>query len=264
MSRKGLFYLLIGLTLLYLLLSPLNGVEKGLLIHLDKQNTPPSWHAFFGTDDLGRDLFSRCLFALKTSVIVGLCATFIDMTVGAFYGAAAALLPPRYAGPLTRFLDVMTILPQMLLSILVLMIVKHGFYSLIIAISLTGWISTARVMRAEILKLKTADFIVALKDLGFKPLTIFFKHLFPSCYSTLLVSSALCLPQAIFSEAFMSFLGLGLPPPFPSLGNMIGDGLPALRYYPWRLFFPASLVFALIYLSFTLCDSLKRKLGHPV
>jgi oligopeptide transport system permease protein len=236
--------------------------EKAIFCDLEAQNLYPSQFHLFGTDDLGRDIFYRTFYALKISLIIGLLATIIDMIFGALFGILSALLKPPYANLAARFLDIMTILPQMLLSILILMIVKNSFFSLIIAISCTGWIPTARAMRSEMLKLKNKEFITSLKCLGFSNTHILFKHLIPSCLPTLLVSSALCLPSAIFSEAFMSFLGLGISPPSPSLGNMIADGLPALNYYPWRLLAPATCVFALIFFLNVCIDKLKKKLGE--
>jgi len=229
-------------------------------MNLDEQNSPPLSYAIFGTDDLGRSIFWRTLYGLKVSLIVGLAATFFDIAIGATLGIASALLPKRFAKILDRFFDVMTILPQMLLSMLILMVIKDGLMSLIFAIAMTGWLPTARAMRAEILKLKKMDFIKALKGFGFSNTHIYFKHVLPSCYGTLLVSSALCLPSAIFSEAFMSFLGLGVPPPFPSLGNMIQEGLGALRYYPWRLLIPAFVIFTLVFVLFSLVDRLKKRM----
>lgn len=237
-------------------------LENAILCDLESQNLPPSLSNFFGTDDLGRDVFYRTFYALKISLTIGLLATLIDMIFGALFGLLSALLPQPYSSYAARFLDIMTILPQMLLSILILMLVKNSFLSLIIAISFTGWIPTARAIRAEMLKLKNKEFIEALKNLGFSKWHILFKHLIPSCLPTLLVSSALCLPSAIFSEAFMSFLGLGIAPPSPSLGNMIADGLPALNYYPWRLLAPAIAVFCLIFLLNVYIDKLKVKLGE--
>lgn len=239
-------------------------MEKAILCDLDAQNFPPSLKHFWGTDDLGRDVFYRTLYALKISLMIGFLATLIDMFFGAIFGILSALLPGAFAKIAARFLDVMTILPQMLLSILILMLVKNSFLSLIIAISFTGWIPTARALRSEMLRLKNKEFITALKSLGFSKRYILLKHLLPCCIPTLLVSSALCLPSAIFSEAFMSFLGLGVAPPCPSLGNMIADGLPALNYYPWRLLAPALTVFVLIFYLTVSIDKLKMKLGEAL
>lgn len=236
-------------------------IDQATLINLEKQNLPPSYHHLFGCDDLGRDLLARSIYALKISLLIGILATLIDMVLGSLIGILAALVSPFYRSIIARFLDIMTILPQMLLSLLILTIFKNGFFSLVISISLTGWIPTARAIRAEMLKLKTMDFIKSLQGFGFSYGTILKKHLFPACLPTLLVSSALCLPQAIFSEAFMSFLGLGITPPTPSLGNMIADGLSALSYYPWRFFFPAACVFFLILSLQNLTEKLKKNLG---
>lgn len=256
MKKISLVFILIFFTMLFVI----DLKSLATQMNLDHQNLPPFSSYVFGTDDLGRSLFWRLLYGLKISLLVGVCATFFDIFIGASLGCLSALLPKPVSKILDRFFDVMTILPQMLLSMLILMIIKNGLLSLILAIAATGWLPTARAMRAEILKLKKLDFILALKGFGFSKTHIFFKHVLPSCYGTLLVSSALCLPSAIFSEAFMSFLGLGVPPPYPSLGNMIQDGLGALRYYPWRLIFPACLIFCLVFSLFTFVDHLKKRM----
>lgn len=237
-------------------------IEKAISCHLESPNNPPCLSHILGTDDLGRDIFYRTFYALKISLTIGLIATLIDMIFGGFFGVLSALLPHPFSNYTARFLDLMTILPQMLLSILILMIVKNSLYSLVIAISCTGWIPSARAIRSEMLKLKNKEFVICLKNLGFSKTHILFKHLIPSCLPILLVSAALCLPSAIFAEAFMSFLGLGIAPPSPSLGNMIADGLPALNYYPWRLLAPALTVFFLIFFLNIGIDKLKNKLGQ--
>jgi oligopeptide transport system permease protein len=234
--------------------------QKATAVNLDFQNKAPSFAHLLGTDELGRDVLARCLYGLKMSLMIGIAATFVDMILGSFFGIACALFKEPYRSFFSRFLDVMTILPQMLLSLLVLMIVRDGFYSLIIAISLTGWLPTARAMRSEMLRLKHMDFVLSLKGLGFSYFTILMKHLLPCALPTLIISTALCLPASIFSEAFMSFLGLGVAPPTPSLGNMIADGLPALAYFPWRLLAPASVVFLFITYLLTAIELLKKRL----
>jgi oligopeptide transport system permease protein len=249
------FFTILSLTAFFI------SFEKATFLNLDIQNHPPCLRHIFGTDDLGRDVFSRCLYGLKISLMVGFLATLIDMVFGSLFGILSSSLPHPYSKIMTRFLDVMTILPQMLLSILILMIVKHGLLSLILAISVTGWLPTARAIRLEMLKLQKMDFVTSLKGFGFSQKQILLKHLIPSCLPTLLVSSAICLPQAIFSEAFMSFLGLGVAPPTPSLGNMISEGLAAIAYYPWRLLFPSSLVFFLILSLHIFTDRVKKMLG---
>lgn len=244
--------------LVIVLLSLFTSYQTATAINLDMQNAPPQLGAIFGRDELGRDVFARCLYGLKISLFIGICATVVDMVLGSFLGVASSLFKDPYRTIVSRFLDVMTILPQMLLSLLVLMIVKDSFLSLIIAISLTGWLPTARAMRSEMIRLKTLDFVISLKSLGLSRRQILLKHLFPTSLPTLMISTALCLPASIFSEAFMSFLGLGVAPPTPSLGNMIADGLPALAYFPWRLLAPAACVFCFIIYLLSLVEALKK------
>lgn len=263
--RRNKGFLIFSLFVFVLIVaSLLTSYESATGVNLDLQNKAPSLCHLFGTDELGRDVLFRCLYGLKMSLTIGFLATCVDVILGTVLGLLSALVKEPFRGILSRFLDVMTILPQMLLSLLVLMIVKDGFYSIIIAISLTGWLPTARALRAEMMKLKTSDFIKALYGLGYKFPKICVKHLFPSCLPTLIISSALCLPSAIFSEAFMSFLGLGVAPPTPSLGNMIADGLPALAYFPWRLLAPCFMIFIVIVSMLTLIEKLKSRMSRAL
>ncbi len=143
---------------------------------------------------------------------------------------------------LMRCADILYSLPYLLIVILLTITFGSGFYSLLIAITLTGWINMARIVRGQILFLKEMDYVIAARALGASYMRILFVYLLPNAVGPILVALTLTIPSAIFAEAFLSFLGLGIQAPQASWGTMASEGLPALQFYPWRLFFPAFLI----------------------
>lgn len=208
-------------------------------LHLARANEPPSMEFWFGTDDLGRDIFTRICFGARVSLMVGLLAAVIDLVFGLLWGGGAGLLGGFIDEFLMRIADVLYSLPYLLIVILVTVTLGSGLFPLLIAITLTGWITMARIVRGEMLLLKEMDYVMAAKSLGASRRRILFSHLLPNAVGPILITLTLTIPSAIFSEAFLSFLGLGIQAPFPSLGTMANEGLPAIQSYPWRLFFPA-------------------------
>jgi len=245
-----------GLTLLILLilaaliapfLSPYTYYET----HLPLKNQPPSAQFWFGTDELGRDLFTRVWWGARISLFVGIIASLIDLVIGVCYGALAGFLGKRSEEAMMRFADILYSLPYLLVVILLMVVIGSGLTTIIIALTLTGWIGMARIVRGQILQLKQLDFIAAAIALGATRRRILFYHLIPNTLGPIIVTLTFTVPTAIFAEAFLSFLGLGVQAPIASWGTMASDGLSALRYYPWRLFFPASFI-SLTMLSFNL------------
>lgn len=230
--------------------------------HLLDTNAAPSYRYWFGTDELGRDIFARCFSGVRLSLFVGTAAALIDLTIGMIFGAIAAFSNKRIDECMMRFIDILTSIPSMLWIILLILVLGPGLTSVLVALTLTGWMPMARIVRSEIKRLKSLDFIKAEIVLGASFWRILFKHLLPNCSSSILVTAMLTIPSAIFSEAFLSFLGLGVQPPFASLGSMVNNALPALRYYPWRLFAPASLITLIILLFYILADRLQSRLSR--
>lgn len=215
-------------------------------IHLVLKNTPPCLQFWFGTDELGRDLFTRIWWGARISLFVGISAASLDLVIGVLFGAIAALSPPKVEEALMRFVDILYSIPYLLIVILLMVILGPGLVSLIVALTITGWIGMARITRTEIRRLRNMEFVQASKALGASSTHIILKHLIPNCVGQILITLMLTIPSAIFTEAFLSFLGLGVQAPIASWGSMANDGLSALRPYPWRLFFPAG------FISFTL------------
>ncbi|CAM0117320.1 ABC transporter permease [Rhabdochlamydiaceae symbiont of Dictyostelium giganteum] len=207
--------------------------------HLPLKNRPPSWMFWFGSDELGRDIFTRVWWGARISLFVGLMAASIDLFVGVVYGSIAGRKRGRIDECMMRIADIIYSIPYLLVVILLTVVLEPGLYTIIIALSLTGWIPMARVTRAQILYLQELDYAQAAIALGASNLRLLFRHLLPNAMGPIITTMTFTIPSAIFAEAFLSFLGLGVQAPIASWGTMASDGLSALRYYPWRLFFPA-------------------------
>ncbi|MBA3723135.1 MAG: ABC transporter permease [Parachlamydiaceae bacterium] len=208
-------------------------------IHLALKNESPSWTFWFGTDDLGRDVFTRVCYGARISLFVGITAAIIDLCIGILWGGTSGLAGGHVDEIMMRIADILYSLPYLLVVILLIVLLGSGLTSIIIGITIIGWISMARMVRGQILLLKEMDYIQAARTLGASFWRILFKHLLPNASGPILVSLMLTIPSAIFAEAFLSFLGLGIQAPIASWGTMASESLPALQYYPWRLFFPA-------------------------
>lgn len=222
-------------------------------MNLAAKNLPPSWEYWFGTDDLGRDLFTRVWVGARLSLFVGIAAALIDMAIGVFWGSLAALSGGFVDGLMMRITDILFALPYLLVVILVMVVLGPGIISILISMTVIGWITMARIVRGQVLQLKEADYVLASKALGGGFWQIFTTHIIPNARAPILATLALTVPHAIFTEAFLSFLGLGVQAPMSSWGTMANEGLPALAYYPWRLFFPATFI-SLTMLSFNLIN----------
>jgi oligopeptide transport system permease protein len=210
--------------------------------HLKLKNLPPSSQFWFGTDELGRDMFTRVWYGARISLFVGVMASIIDLVIGVFYGSISALLGGKREELMMRVADILYSIPYLLVVIMLMVIIGPGITTIIIALTITGWIGMARIVRSQILQLKQMDFIKAAVAMGASRRRILLKHLIPNCMGPIIITVTLTIPSAIFAEAFLSFLGLGVQAPIASWGTMANDGLSALRYYPWRLFFPAGFI----------------------
>jgi len=230
--------------------------------HLHLKNEPPSGRFWFGTDELGRDLFTRVWWGARISLLVGIVASMIDLVIGVFYGSLAALLGGKWEEFMMRVADILYSIPYLLVVILLMVVIGSGITTIIIALTITGWISMSRIVRSQILQLKELDFVKASHSFGASRLRILLTHLIPNAFGSIIVTVTLTIPTAIFAEAFLSFLGLGVQAPIASWGTMANDGLPALRYYPWRLFFPAGFI-SLTMLSFNLLGDGLRDAFDP-
>ncbi len=231
-------------------------------IQLGMKNQPPSLQHWFGTDDLGRDLFTRIWYGARISLMVGIAAGMVDCFIGMVWGGAAAYAGGKVDECMMRTADILYALPYLLLVILLMVVMGPGLITIIVAMTLTGWITMARIVRGQILQLKQQEFILAATALGASSTRILFLHLLPNALGPIIITLTLTIPAAIFVEAFLSFLGLGVQAPIASWGTMANEGLPALKYYPWRIFFP-SLFISLTMLAFNFVgEGLREAFGE--
>ncbi|WP_237036520.1 ABC transporter permease [Mediannikoviicoccus vaginalis] len=215
-------------------------------------NTKPGSEFWFGTDEIGRDVFTRLWRGGRISIFIGICGAIISTIIGSIYGAVSAYFGGRVDNIMMRIVEILFSLPYLLVVIIVrLAMDSQGIHTLIIAMTITGWCGLARLVRGQILSLKQQDFILAADVLGVSNKNIILRHLIPNTLNVILVSISFDIPGYIFSEAFLSYLGLGVAPPETSWGAMAASAQQKFQFYPYQLFFPA-LTIALTMLSFTL------------
>jgi len=221
--------------------------------------TPNRLH-WLGTDDLGRDVFSRLLYGARTSLSVGVLSQLVIALVGVPVGALAGLKGGWFDYILMRVIDVLSSLPTILFYILLMVALGAGFWNLILAMTLTGWIGIARLVRGQVISLKKTDYIRASRAMGGSTFYILKKHILRNVMSPVIVSIALGIPAAMFAEAGLSFLGLGVPAPEVSWGQMIGMYQPFIRT-AWHLtVFPAIVLALTMLFWFILADSIRNNL----
>lgn len=206
---------------------------------LPNANQPPSAEHWFGTDDLGRDVFVRTWKGAQVSLFVGIAAALIDLIIGVVYGGIMGYYGGKVDEVMNRFAEILYAIPYLLVVILLLVVMEPSLTTIIIAMSITGWINMAWIVRGQMMQLKNQEYAMASKSLGAGAMRIIFRHLIPNAMGPILVTLTLSVPGAIFTEAFLSFLGLGVQSPVASWGTMIDDGISGLTVYPWRIFFPA-------------------------
>lgn len=214
-------------------------------------NAEPDAQFWFGADALGRDLFSRIWVGARVSLIVAIACSAIQMIVGSLYGGVMAYFGGVVDEVMMRIIEVVNSIPGLLVMLLVMMVLGNSMWALLVAMCITSWVGTAREMRGIIKQLRETDYVAAARCLGMRPLKIIVRHLIPNTLSILLLDLFMSIPSYIFSEASLSFLGLGLKTPAISLGTLISDAQAVMELYPFELFYP-SLVLCLIVLAFNL------------
>jgi oligopeptide transport system permease protein len=238
---------LLGIALLFVLslfaiFGPLISPYEHYEMHLPMKNSPPSAQFIFGTDELGRDMFTRTCCGARISLFVGITAALLDLVIGIAVGSLAGCIGGKFDEIVMRCVDILYSIPHLLVVIMLMVVMGPGIFTIIIALTFTGWIGMARIVRGQILQLKQLDFVRAAEALGASRLRILLRHLIPNAMGPILATMTLTIPTAIFAEAFLSFLGLGVQAPAASWGSMASTGVYAMRFYPWRLFVPASFI----------------------
>ena len=213
-------------------------------------STPTKEH-IFGCDQFGRDFWTRVWMGTRISLMIALVAAVLDLVVGVLYGAVSALLGGRVDALMQRIIEILVGIPSLIIVILFLMAFPAGVGTIIAALSITGWVNMARLVRAEILKLKNQEFVMASHVLGSNNFYIIMKDLIPNTVGIIVIQVMFTIPSAIFTEAFLSFIGIGLAEPQASLGVLINGGYQVLQNYPHVLICPA-IVIVLIMVCFSI------------
>jgi ABC-type dipeptide/oligopeptide/nickel transport system permease subunit len=219
-------------------------------VNFGRLNEPPSRDYPLGTDQIGRDLLSRMIYGARVSMLVGLGAQVIVVSLGVPIGALSGYLGGRTDLLLTRFIDVMYAFPRLLFVILVMSMLGAGLVNIFIAIGLTGWVGIARQTRAQVLAIREKEFVDGARALGAGFMRLLGRHVLPNALTPIVVAVTFGIPEAIFTEAALSFIGVGINPPTPSWGQMVGEGQQYLRSY-WHLCVFPSIAIAVTMLAFT-------------
>jgi oligopeptide transport system permease protein len=206
----------------------------------------PTWVHLFGTDRLGRDLLSRCLYGARVSILVATVTTLIAMVLGTVLGAVSGWVGGRTDNILMRFVDVVYSFPDLLLIIIISVVVGQSVVGIILSLSLVSWVTVARVVRGEVLAVKSRPFVEAARALGFPDSRILLKQILPHTVAPVMVTLTFRIPAVILAESTLSFIGLGIQPPASSWGTLASQGWTAIAFYPHLILFPAALVFVTI------------------
>ncbi len=251
------FVILVG----FVSIVPLVSTESPYAIDFGQAYLSPSWQHPFGTDEFGRDLFVRTALGGRVSVLIGFAATIAIMVVGISYGAISGFAGGAVDNGMMRFLDALYGLPYLPFAIITLAIFGTvNFWTMVVALTIASWFTTARVMRGQIITLKENDYVRAAHAVGARWYRVLFRHLLPNTLGIIIVFVFLELPGVVLGEAFLSFLGLGINPPKASWGTLAQDGYASYQSHPYIIIVPSLCIAWLILSAFFVADGLRDAL----
>lgn len=233
---------LLGVLLFFILLGPAISGQDYVSVAAKSKNLAPDSANWFGTDMLGRDIFCRVWVGARISLLIALVCSVIQIVVGCAYGGIMAYFGGVADSVMMRILEICNSLPSLLITLLIMMVVGKNVAGLLFAMCITSWFATARQMRGQLMQLRESEYVQAAQMIGASPSRIIIKHLLPNTVSILILDLCSSIPSYIFTEASLSFLGLGLSGDVISLGVLISEGKTKLDFYPWQLFFPAAVL----------------------
>lgn len=243
----------------------LNGKAKVAGTWVDKYEqagVPKDKYFLLGTDYLGRSLGQRIVYGTKISLIVALVATFFDLTIGVTYGIVSGWKGGRTDNVMQRIIEVISSVPSLVIVVLMLVVLKPGMASIILAIAISSWTTMARMIRAETLQLKSQEYVLAARTLGESPIKVAWKHLVPNLSSIIIIQTMYTIPSAIFFEAFLSFIGIGISAPETSLGVLLNEGQKNFQFLPYQMWYPA-IVLCVLMIAFNLLGDGLRDAFDP-
>ncbi len=234
------------------------GILNGVVNGTDKyEQAKTDDYYFFGTDTLGRDLWTRTWQGTRVSLYMALLAVVVDMVIGMTFGIISGYYGGKIDLIMQRIIEILNSIPTMVIVTLLVFVLRPGILSITLAIVIKGWIGMSRIARAQVLKLKEQEFILASKTLGSSDFKLIMNELLPNIFGQVIIMSMFSIPNAIFTESFLAFIGLGLQPPLASLGVLISEGFKSFLVYPFMVVIPTTVLAALM-LSFTvLADGLR-------
>lgn len=242
---------LLGIIIIMCVIGPFISPHDYSVQNTDKMNISPNGEYWFGTDNLGRDLFSRLWIGGRVSITIGIIGTIIEVVIGCIYGGISGYFGGKVDDIMMRIVEILISIPYMLIVIILSIFMGKGMMSLLIALCITGWTSMARMVRGQVMQLKQSEYVLAAQALGADPKRVILKHLIPNTIGVIIVYMTFDIPSFIFAEAFLSFIGLGIQPPETSWGAMTSFGQAVMDFYPYQLIFPA-LAISLTMLAFNL------------
>ncbi|MGG7059568.1 ABC transporter permease [Clostridium nigeriense] len=246
----GALFVLIALILMAIFAPIIRNMDYETVV-TTKKNLSPNSEFWWGTDAMGRDLFTRVWIGTRISISVAIIATVIDIVIGCLYGGIAAYMGGIVDEVMMRIVEVLNSIPYLIITLLILVVLGNGYFQLMLALCLTAWTGTARMIRGQILQLRESEYVLAAEALGASPMRIILKHLLPNTIGLIILDVASTIPSVIVSETTLSFLGLGLNIPAFSLGSLLSAGQQAMAFYPYQLLFP-TIILCLLILSFNI------------
>ena len=207
---------------------------------------PEGEYHWFGTDYLGRDLMTRLFQGARISLLIALLSVVTNVIIGVIYGSVAGYYGGKVDMVMTHLAEVLDGLPYIVVTILFMILFGSGMFSIILALTVTGWIGTARLIRAQFYRFKGREYVLAARTLGTPDIKLIFRHILPNTVGPLITRAMIAIPGAIFSESFLAYIGLGIKPPEPSIGVLLSDGQDVLLQYPYQTLFPAILISVLM------------------
>ena len=246
----GALFVLVAIILMAVFAPIIRKMDYRTVVTANK-NLSPNSEFWWGTDAMGRDLFTRIWIGTRISILVALIATVIDIVIGCLYGGIAAYTGGIVDEIMMRIVEVLNSIPYLIITLLILVVLGNGYYQLMLALCLTAWTGTARMIRGQILQLRESEYVLAAEALGASPMRIILKHLLPNTIGLIILDVASTIPSVIVAETTLSFLGLGLDIPAFSLGSLLSAGQQAMSFYPYQLLFP-TVVLCLLILSFNI------------
>lgn len=230
--------------------------------NIEFTNQTPTLEHIFGLDDLGRDIFARIWVGGRVSLTIGIVGALVSLIIGVLYGGISGYMGGLVDDIMMRILEILSGIPYMVMVIIVSVFLGKGMVSLMIALCITSWTGLARLVRGQVLELKESEYVMAARTLGTPTMKIVTRHLIPNTMSVIIVQTTFSIPSFIFSEAFLSFIGMGIQPPLTSWGAMASLGQQQMTYYPHELIFPA-LAISITMLAFNLLGDGLRDAFDP-